>query len=108
MVTKWIEYSAEPPTVSLADRNDFTRTGSYRPAADRIRIFRNQQHPHGTTAERRRTEVQVVGRLIRNPKLSTGHGQLRDDRPVVTIDSVKFNGTEGVLVEVNRARTIPH
>jgi hypothetical protein len=73
-----------------------------------MRIFRDQEHPHGTTAERLRTEVQVVGRFISNPELGTTHGQLCDDRPVWTIYPVKFDGTERFLVEVDRPRTIPH
>ena len=108
MMTKGIEYSPEPPTMTLPDGKDFTCTGGDRLSADRVRIFRDQEHAHGTTAERLRTEVQVAGRFISNPELGTTDGQLRDDRPVWTIHSVKFDGTERFLVEVDRASTISH
>src|SRR6266481_2615016 len=70
-----------------------------------VRIVHNHDHPHGTAAERLRTEVQVFGRLVCNPELGLTQRQLSDHPSSFVPDAEQFPRSECCFVEFDCLRS---
>jgi tetratricopeptide (TPR) repeat protein len=109
MVSEGIDDSSHTPTIGLvADGGNDGRSRSDGAVESSIRILDDHHHPHRTAAQRFWTEVQVLRRLISNPKFGFPHGKPSDQRSTLVFNAEQFAGPERCLVELDRFRPVAH
>src|SRR3979411_327422 len=105
VVSKRIDHSSDPPTIGLiGDGPYYAGAGGDGPCEGSIRILYHHHHPHRTSAERFRTEVQVRRRLVSYPEFSCPRGQLSDNFSTLIVDAKQFPSSKCRLVKLNCLR----
>src|SRR2546423_2674646 len=101
-----IDHATQSPAVFLSHREDLFRASFPRPKENSIRIFHSQDYSNRAAAERLRTEVAMLRRLITQPKFRAVHGKPCHHASVGPFEAKDLRRSERGLVEVNRTRTI--
>lgn len=106
VVTERIDNASDAPAVGLiGDRMDGFCAGANRTVERGIGIPNHHHHSHRAAAQAFRAEIEVLGRLIRNPEFGCAHGKLRDHTAAFAINPENYAGSEGRLVELHGLRS---
>src|SRR6266550_1744474 len=103
-----INHAAQMPPIRVLHGGDLSGTRRQCLREHRVRIRHGQDHPNRPTAQRLRTEVVMLGRLISHPELRAVHGQPSHDRTVGSLHTVDLDRPECRLVELNSTGAVPY
>jgi hypothetical protein len=91
-----IDNPADPPSMGIEHGRNLGRPGRDRPPAQGHGVLDNEKHPDRAAAEGLGAEVKVLGRLVGDPELGAGDGQLSH---TAAGDAVQLGGAECCLIE---------
>src|ERR1700720_3655073 len=106
MVPERIDNSSEAPAILVADGPDNGGSRFDGSFESDIRILHRHYHAHRTTAQGLRTEVQMLWRLVRDPKFRFRNPQPGDHRSTLCVDTEQFTSSEGRRVEHDCPRSV--
>src|SRR2546430_16074057 len=93
-----INHAAQMPPIRVLHGGDLSGTRRQCLREHRVRIRHGEDHPNRPTAQRLRTEVVMLGRLISHPELRAVHGQPSHDPTVGSLHTVDLDRPECRLV----------
>src|SRR5256885_5598802 len=108
VMPKGIHHAPHSPAMFLRDGMNFCRPCRPRATENSVRICHRQNYSNGATAQRLRTEVAMLRRLVAQPKLRAVHGKPCQYASVGPFEAKDLCRSECRLVEVNGSRTIPN
>src|SRR2546430_7144002 len=103
-----INHAAQMPPIRVLHGGDLSGTRRQCLREHRVRIRHGEDHPNRPTAQRLRTEVVMLGRLISHPELRAVHGQPSHDPTVGSLHTVDLDRPECRLVELNSTGAVPY
>jgi hypothetical protein len=107
MMAERISDSADSPAIWLVrhGRNCFG-SGLDRPVEEGVGVLDNDHHADGAAAQRLGAEVQMLGRLIRQPELGPLYGEARHQGATIVLNTEHFIRAESGPVKLDRSISV--